>query len=142
MRKSNTKVSKSTIKSRKNASKPKKAAAKKTTKKVNWMKVDEVDPKEYLEVKIVTDGSDKIGETLGISDDRLKEIEKVAENAYKSTTTITAAAVMVSKEMKHANELFYGSFILATIRHHQHHNPLAGIMQIVIGGRKREEGEG
>ena len=63
-----------------------------------------------LRVIIVDDESDKIPQTLGITEAREKELDILIKQYVEDTNTITDLMVEISRIVRHANELAYCVF--------------------------------
>jgi hypothetical protein len=82
-----------------------------------------------------------IVEGLGITPEREKELVDLSIETYKNTKNLVECIAAVSKHTKHANELFFVSYVLSGF-HQQMNNPGAMIAKMIektLRGRKGEE---
>lgn len=88
---------------------------------------------ELLHIKIINDQAPGVAETIGITEERHNELVKIADDAYRTTTTLTSAMEKATKEAKHVNEVGYIMLILCDIRQ-KLSNPVMAIIQMGMGG--------
>lgn len=91
------------------------------------MDVSKVEEGKHLEVFCVNPESDKIFESLGITEERLIHLESIAKKSFIATDKLTAAMAEASKFCKHANELAYVCFVITDMRS-QMSNPIVRIL--------------
>lgn len=66
-----------------------------------------------LVVQEINYNSDRLSESLGITDKRDSELQELIHGyMHTPNATVTIVMVLISKECKHANELAYCSFVL------------------------------
>jgi hypothetical protein len=61
-------------------------------------------------------GSDDIVEALGIFEERSIELSNLCHKTVQNCTDVVSAMVIISKECKHANELYFCSMIVTKIQ--------------------------
>jgi hypothetical protein len=115
---------------KKKAPAKKKAPVKRTKVSITLMDVSTVDKAEHLHVKCINPDSEKIFEALGITEERLIELESYARKAFIATDKLTAAMVEASTFCKHANELAYVMYVISDMRSQMNHP----IVRILGGG--------
>ena len=81
-----------------------------------------------LQVIQVDPDLDDLTGTLGIDQLRQEELGKIVLKEYRNTDDVVTAMVNISKECKHANELFYCSWIVKELRE-MHANPIAALLR-------------
>jgi hypothetical protein len=64
----------------------------------------------HLRVLILDDETDSLPRTLGITEEREKELDELTKTAYKDHKTFTDSFVDISKNVRHANEFAYCIF--------------------------------
>lgn len=99
-------------------------------KQVTWI----TDPGTSLHVIEVEDKSDSLTEALGMSNERRDYLVKKTHSVFLMHNNIVAVMQEMSKECKHANELF---FVATVIVHKQRDNQgPAGIIEMIMSGRR------
>lgn len=94
--------------------KPRKAVPKKKEKKNKTIELF-VKPGTELHVLEIEDKTDNITTALGITQERAKELEEKVKVALKASDNVVQVIVPLSKECKHANELYFVSMIMTDI---------------------------
>lgn len=113
----------------------KKAPVKRAKKApITVMDVSKVEETKHLQVECINPESDKIFEALGMTEERLDELESIAKKSFIATNKLTAAMAEASKFCKHANELAYVVYVIAEMRSQMNH-PLVKILGIGGGPR-------
>jgi hypothetical protein len=64
----------------------------------------------HLRVLILDDDTESLPRTLGITEEREKELDVLTERSFKDYNTFTDTFADISKEVRHANELVYCIF--------------------------------
>lgn len=64
----------------------------------------------HLRVLILDDETESLPRTLGITEEREKELDALTTRAFKDHDTFTDGFVEISKNVRHANELTYCIF--------------------------------
>lgn len=64
----------------------------------------------HLRVLILDDDTESLPRTLGITEEREKELDQLTERTFKASDTFTDTFADISKEVRHANELVYCIF--------------------------------
>lgn len=88
--------------------------AKTKAKKEKLLKVF-VKPGKELHVLEIEDETNNITTALGITPERAKELEDKVKTALNSSDNIVHIIVPLSKECKHANELYFVSMMMTEI---------------------------
>lgn len=92
------------------------------------------DPETSLHVIEVEDKSDSLSEALGISQERRNYLVEKAYRIFPVHDSIVAVMQEISKECKHANELF---FVAAAIVNKQRDNQIsASIIEMIMKSKK------
>lgn len=105
---------------------------------IKWFKVKnelvvQVNEHNKFHVIEVEKETSQVSEALGLTEARKGELVDVAINTYRSTKNVVECMAIASKECKHANELFWMSFIIAD--HHTNGlNPGKMLAQMLMGG--------
>lgn len=107
----------------------KKAPVKRAKVSITLMDVSKVEETKHLHVECINPDSDKIFEALGMTEERLMELESIAKKCFIATDKLTAAMAEASKFCKHANELAYVVYVIAEMRGQMNH-PLVKILGI------------
>jgi len=68
-----------------------------------------------LIVHVIDSETDLMTVSLGITEERAKELQKLTQIEYIKADRLTQAMSELSKLIKHANELFYCSVLIADI---------------------------
>ena len=92
-----------------------------------------------LTVIHVEPDADNLKVSLGISAERGEELQRKVIQSYDDSKNLVTTANKFSKECKHANELFFCSYILS--QHHTHIQNVSGLFSAMGGmfGGKRHE---
>lgn len=72
---------------------------------------DDADTAKF-KVLIINDEVSTISDSLGITEERREVLEKLCHSAYEDYETFTETMVIVSNEVKHANEFAYAFSVL------------------------------
>lgn len=117
----------------------KKTVKKKPTKKVAKKKVlaKYVKPGTELHVLEIEDATDSMIESLGIIKERAQQLEEVVLKAFAISKNCVACMAIVSKQVKHANELYFVSMIVTELMSRAR-NPLHAIFAQIGRGPKNE----
>lgn len=113
-----------------------KKAPRKRAKKasITVMDVSKVEETKHLHVECINPDSDKIFEALGMTEERLTELESIAKKSFIATDKLTAAMAEASKHCKHANELAYVCYVISDMRSQMNH-PIVKILGMGGGPR-------
>ena len=93
---------------------------------------------DYLTVKIIDDNNESITGTLGITDERKKELYALTKNSIENSDNITSILTDISKQITHPNELAFVCFLVGFKLGKEETDPLQGIIGAII---KRNNGE-
>ena len=96
-------------------------------------------PQSTFEVRIIRDDTDSLSEAIGLSAKRRAELERLAAVSVAMTRRISDAINTASKECKHANELFFVSFVIGE-QIARNHSPMGGLFESFLKS-KRKKGE-
>lgn len=90
-------------------------------------------PEKPFELIVITEGAEKLSETLGISEERADELGEAAEKAVTLCKDVVTAANMVAPMCKHINEYFFCTFVINSMARRLS-NPLGGLLSILSQG--------
>lgn len=104
--------------------------------------------KLYVVSSIAPDGSNScqvwevekdtnnIVEALGIFEERSRELINLCEETIKNSKDVVSAIVIISKECKHANELYFCSMAV-TKMHWDMEKPVNPLLEMLMSMRKK-----
>lgn len=104
-----------------------------------WINTEVSEPKNYLKVEVLNEDSDILHEVLGITDERKDDLTRECESLLAKYEDTSRAASELSKQMLHANELFYCSYLIA---HIVEHKKRAGNMAHMMASLFKPRGKG
>lgn len=101
-------------------------------------KVVIIPPKNVFEVKIVNDETNSLSESIGLTEERKAELTRLTATSMIMTKKISDAINVASKQCKHANELFFVSFIIGDSLS-KNKDPLRDLLQGFLESRKDQD---
>ena len=120
----------------------KKKPIKKVTKKLPKKKVLTKYVKSGTELHVleIEDNTDSMISALGIIPERAKQLEEVVLKTFAISKNCVAAMAIISKEVKHANELYFASMMMTEVMSRAR-NPLHAIFAHIGRGSNTNEGK-
>ena len=76
--------------------------------------------------------ADNLVDSLGMTEDRAKELFDIVKNEYDKHVCIVTTMEIVSKQCKHANELYFMSMAINHI--HTQRSSIGSVLSAILGG--------
>lgn len=105
-------------------------------KKASKLKYSEIG--NALHVKEISEEGECLHEGLGMTVKRCDELNEICHKAFMSEENIIASMEVISKECKHANELFFCSYMIVKshLRNNEDADPILALLKNIMR-RKR-----
>ena len=97
------------------------------------------DYKEYLTVKIINDDDESITGTLGITDERKKELYALTKDGIENSENITSIFTDISTQITHPNELAFVCFLVGFKLGKEEADPFQSIIGAIIKGNNGKD---
>lgn len=94
-----------------------------------------------LDLIVVEPDTNLTHETLGIPDDRCKEIHDAVVEAVMGSKCKVSAMKLVTKKLKHVNEFYMATLMMENVTRKMSGNPIEMLLGGLLGGMKPDSEE-